>query len=83
MDVSNFTDKSKEAITLASNVTTRNRNAEITDLHMTFAFLEKRDGLVCVLFEKMNANVDNMKNLIQNEIDEIEEKFERLYNQVF
>ena len=71
MDVSNFTDKSKEAITLASNVTTRNRNSEITDLHMTFAFLEKRDGLVCVLFEKMNADVENMKNLIQNEIDEI------------
>ena len=71
MDVSNFTDKSKEAITLASNVTTRNRNSEITDLHMTFAFLEKRDGLVCVLFEKMNADVENIKNLIQNEIDEI------------
>ncbi len=38
---------------------------------MTFAFLEKRDGLVCVLFEKMNADVENIKNLIQNEIDEI------------
>ena len=71
MDVSNFTDKSKEAITLASNIATRNRNPEITDFHMTFAFLEKRDGLVCVLFEKMNANVENMKNLIQNEIDEL------------
>ena len=71
MDVSNFTDKSKEAITMASNVATRNRNSEITDFHMTFAFLEKRDGLVCVLFEKMNADVDNIKNLVQNEIDEL------------
>ena len=72
MDVSNFTDKSKEAITLASNVATRNRNSVITEFHMVFAFLEKRDGLVCVLFEKINADIDNMKNLIQNEIDDLE-----------
>ena len=71
MDVSNFTDKAKEAITAASSVATRNRNSDITDFHMVFAFLEKRDGLVNVLFEKANANVDNMKNSIQNEIDEI------------
>ena len=71
MDVSNFTDKSKEAITLASNVTTRNRNSEITDLHMTFAFLEKRDGLVCALFEKLGVDVDSLKNAVQNEIDEL------------
>ena len=51
MDVSNFTDKSKEAITLASNVATRNRNSVITEFHMVFAFLEKRDGFVCVFFE--------------------------------
>ena len=71
MDVSNFTDKSKEAITLASNVTTRNRNAVIADIHMVFAFLEKRDGLVCALFEKMEVDVDSLKNAVQNEIDEL------------
>ena len=71
MDISNFTDKSKEAITLASNVTTRNRNAVIADIHMVFAFLEKRDGLVCALFEKMEVDVDSLKNAVQNEIDEL------------
>jgi len=31
MNVSNFTEKSKEAITAASNITTRNNNPEITE----------------------------------------------------
>ena len=34
MNVSNFTEKSKEMITSASNITTSNNNPEITDFHL-------------------------------------------------
>ena len=57
MNVSNFTEKSKEAITNASNITTRNNNPEITDFHMMAAFLEDKEGLITMLFKKMDIDV--------------------------
>lgn len=71
MDVSNFTEKAKQLITSASNITVRNKNEEIKDFHMMFAFLEDSEGTVCMLFKKMDADIENLKNLIQNEIEDL------------
>ena len=57
MNVSNFTEKSKDIITIASNITTQNNNAEITDLHMVAAFLQDKNGLVARLLKKMDVDV--------------------------
>ena len=69
MDVANFTEKSKEAITLASNIATQNNNSEITDCHMVKAFLEDENGLIPMLLKKMDININSFKTLIQAEID--------------
>ena len=69
MNVSNFTEKSKEAITNASNITTRNNNPEITDFHMMAAFLEDKEGLITMLFKKMDIDVNSLSTIIQSEID--------------
>lgn len=69
MNVSNFTEKSKEAITNASNITTRNNNPEITDFHMMAAFLEDKEGLITMLFKKMDIDVNSLSIIIQSEID--------------
>ena len=69
MDISNFTDKSKAILSNASNIAIRNRNAQVTDFHLMFAFLEDSQGLVCVLLSKMQVDIDALKNSIQNEID--------------
>ena len=71
MDVSNFNEKAKQVITSASNLATGNKNSEITDFHMTMACIARNDSIVTVIFEKMNVNVDALRNLIQNEIDEL------------
>ncbi len=71
MDISNFSEKSKQLITSASNITVRNRNAEITEFHMMFAFLEDTEGIICMLLKKMDVDIENLKNLVQNEIDDI------------
>ena len=52
MNVSNFTEKSKETITNASTITTKNNNPEIRDFHMMAAFLSDSQGLVTMLFVK-------------------------------
>ena len=71
MNVSNFTEKSKAVITSASTITTRNRNAEITDLHMMIAFLEDNEGIVKGLLEKMEVDTDSLKSVIQTEINRL------------
>ena len=71
MDVANFTDKSKEAITVASNIATKNRNPEIKDCHMVAAFLDDKGGVITMLLKKMEINVDSLLTLLQEEIDKM------------
>ena len=59
MNVSNFTEKSKEMITIASNITTSNNNPEITEIHLMAAFLEDKESIITLL----------LKTVIKNEID--------------
>ena len=69
MDVSNFTEKSKDMITDASNLTTKNNNSEITDFHMLAAFLEDSNSIVTLLLKKMDVDVITLKTLVQDAID--------------
>ena len=69
MDISNFTEKSKDTITNASNITVQNNNSEITDFHMMSAFLQDKQGLVYLLLKKMDVDVDELSTIIQAEID--------------
>ena len=71
MDVANFTDKSKEAITVASNIATKNNNPEIKDCHMIAAFLDDKGGVITMLLKKMEINVDSLLTLLQEEIDKM------------
>ncbi len=69
MNVSNFTEKSKEMITVASNITTSNNNPEITDFHLMAAFLEDRESIITLLFKKLDVDVNSLNTIIKSEID--------------
>lgn len=71
MNVANFTEKSKQAITIASNIATRNQNAEITEYHMLSALISTDDGLVTLLLKKMDVDINSLKNSCQMEIDKL------------
>ena len=71
MDVTNFTEKSKEAISTASNIANKNNNPEIKDCHMVAAFLEDKSGVITMLFKKMDINVDSLGNQVQEEINNL------------
>ena len=71
MNVSNFTEKSKEMITSASNITTSNNNPEITDFHLMEAFLEDSENIITRLFKKMDVDVASLSNSIMAEINGI------------
>ena len=71
MEVANFTEKSKEAITYASNITLQNNNPEITCMHMVLAFLEDSENIVTRLLKKMDVNTESLKTMIQEEVNKI------------
>lgn len=71
MNVANFTEKSKQAITIASNIATRNQNAEITEYHMLSALISTDDGLVTLLLKKMDVDINSLRNSCQMEIDKL------------
>ena len=71
MDVANFTEKSKESISNASNIAMKNNNPEIKDCHMVSAFLEDKSGVIAMLFKKMDIKIDSLEALLQEEISKM------------
>ena len=71
MNVSNFTEKSKEIITSASNITTSNNNPEITDFHLMSAFLEDGSGVITLLLKKLDVNINSLATTINSEIEKM------------
>ena len=69
MNVSNFTEKSKDVITFANDLATKNRNSEIVDFHMFRALLEDNDGLVCLLLKKMDIDVQSITAIVDDKIN--------------
>ena len=69
MEVSNFTEKSKEAISTASTITTQNSNAEIKDCHMMLAFLSDNNNVVNQLLQRMNVDIVALKTDLQDVIN--------------
>ncbi len=71
MNVGNFTEKSKQAISTASNLAMTNQNAEIMEYHMLSALISTNDGLVTLLLKKMDVDVNSLRNACQTEINKL------------
>ena len=70
MNIQKFTEKSKDVIANASNIAVQNQNAEITDFHLFLSMIENQQNLIYqLLTSHMNVNIDNMKVLVQEQID--------------
>lgn len=69
MNVSNFTEKSKDVITVASNITISNNNSEITEYHMVLALVETNESLVTMLLKKMDIDVNSLRIMIQEKVE--------------
>ena len=68
MDISNFTDSARNTLTGASTLAIQNQNPEITSYHLMTIMLEKKDNLIYQLFQKMDVEIDKLKNLIADEL---------------
>ena len=72
MDVSNFSEKAKALVSLASNISIKNKNAEIDIWHLLLAMCEIEKDMVYQLFQKMEINIPEVKERAQAEIDNLQ-----------
>ena len=69
MDISNFTDSARNTLTGASTLAIQNQNPKITSYHIMTIMLEKKSNLIYQLFQKMDVEIDKLKNLIADELN--------------
>ncbi|MDO5018081.1 MAG: ATP-dependent chaperone ClpB [Lagierella massiliensis] len=71
MDLNKLTKKSMEAVQEAQNIALKNKNPEITDLHLHYALVNDVDGVVNKTLEKMNVNMENYLKDLAFELDRL------------
>lgn len=69
MDISLFTQKSREALNDIEQIAMENGNQEMVQAHLLYALLDQEDGLIPKMIEKMEINLPYFKNAVQKIID--------------
>jgi ATP-dependent Clp protease ATP-binding subunit ClpB len=71
MDLNNFTEKSREALTEAQNIGTRLQHQAVDVEHLMLALFEQQGGLVRNLFEKAKIAPELLKSKIEEALEHI------------
>jgi len=71
MDLTKFTEKSREALAEAQTIGTRLQHQAVDVEHLMLALLEQQGGLVRSLFEKARVAPDLLKGKVEAELDRI------------
>ena len=65
MDISLFTQKSREALNDIEQIAMENGNQEMVEAHLLYALLKQEDGLIPKMIEKMEINLPYFTNAVQ------------------
>ena len=68
MDISNLTEKSREALQEAQSLATRMGHTEVDGEHLLLALVGQQDGLVPRLLEQAGAEVDALQSDLEREL---------------
>ena len=71
MDLTNFTEKSREALVEAQKIGTRLQHQAVDVEHLMLALLEQQGGLVRSLFEKAKVAPDLLVTKVEEELNRI------------
>jgi ATP-dependent Clp protease ATP-binding subunit ClpC len=66
-----FTQKAKEALSIAQSSLSRFNHSEMTPLHLLYGLLDDPEGIVPKLIENMELNSDQVKNRVLDELEKI------------
>ena len=63
MNINKLTDKSKQALNSAQNITIENGNSQVDTEHMLLALLEQEDGFIEKLLAKASINYSTLAEI--------------------
>jgi ATP-dependent Clp protease ATP-binding subunit ClpC len=66
-----FTQKAKEALSIAQSSLSKFNHSEMTPLHLLYGLLDDPEGIVPKLVKNMELNSDQLKNRVLDELDKI------------
>jgi len=66
-----FTQKAKEALSIAQSSLSKFNHSEMTPLHLLYGLLDDPEGVVPKLIENMALNTDKVKNKVLDELEKI------------
>ncbi|PLX28529.1 ATP-dependent chaperone ClpB [Candidatus Parcubacteria bacterium] len=67
----NFTQKSQEAIQTAQGLAHENGQPQIEPPHLFLSLLNQEEGVVISIFKKLSANIEELREDVQNMINEL------------
>jgi len=71
MDLSKLTSKSREALSSAEAIARRNKNQEVTSLHLLQALIEQEGGIVPAALEKAGLSPQAVRNLLSRKLSQV------------
>ena len=71
MDIDKMTLRVRKALNKAYNIALINNNQQLELIHLFSSLVNQEDGLIPIIFEKMNINLEYLKKSIEIEINKL------------
>ncbi len=71
MDIEKMTVRVQKSLNEAYNIAVKNHNQQVDVIHLFASLVEQEDGLIPNIFDKMNVNVNSLKNTIDLELSKL------------
>ena len=71
MDVSKYTEKAQEAISVAQKLAEERNNTQLETEHLLLALDDQKDGVVPQILEKLGVDYNQVKRQLENELEKL------------
>ena len=71
MDVSKYTEKAQETISIAQKLAEERNNTQLETEHLLMALIDQKDGVVPQILDKLGADHTQMKRQLESELEKL------------
>ena len=71
MDVSKYTEKAQEAISIAQKLAEERNNTQLETEHLLLALVDQKDGVVPQILDKLGVDHTQVKRQLENELEKL------------
>ena len=71
MDVSKYTEKAQETISIAQKLAEERNNTQLETEHLLLALIDQKDGVVPQILDKLGVDYTQMKRQLENELEKL------------